>query len=233
MNNDIDVDIDISTDGPGVGAKAVESGATVNDSTTSDIVVRGQSFTDASSPSDVRVDPNVQPVQYQQLAPGVAPHTPPTRDPGFGTSPVQGYGAPMSQTSQTYGSSNGIAPASGSDYGLPDVYSGGNQYASPGGGAPYAGEGHGPAYNGYDGTGIAPAPYTDNADYADLVVNLNETQTGRFMFGVGVNSDLGLTAQAVIDERNFDWRRWPRSLDEVINGTASVSYTHLTLPTKA
>ena len=40
------------------------------------------------------------------------------------------------------------------------------------------------------------------------------------MFGVGVNSDLGLTAQAIIDERNFDWRRWPRSLSEIGNGTA-------------
>lgn len=57
-------------------------------------------------------------------------------------------------------------------------------------------------------------------DYADLVVNLRETQTGRFMFGVGVNSDLGLTAQAIIDERHFDWRRWPRNLDDIINGTA-------------
>ena len=80
-------------------------------------------------------------------------------------------------------------------------------------------QGYGPAYSDYDGSAIAP-PYTEPADYADLIVNLNETQTGRFMFGVGVNSDLGLSAQAVIDERNFDWRRWPRSFDEIINGTA-------------
>jgi len=94
--------------------------------------------------------------------------------------------------------------------------------------------GTGPAYAPYDGSGIAepfstvgPNQYAPGGvieplpgDYADLVVNLRETQTGRFMFGVGVNSDLGMTAQAIIDERNFDWRRWPRRFDEIMNGTA-------------
>lgn len=59
-----------------------------------------------------------------------------------------------------------------------------------------------------------------NGRYADLVVNVREQQTGRFMFGVGVNSDAGLTAQVVIDEYNFDWKRFPRSVDDVLNGTA-------------
>ena len=98
--------------------------------------------------------------------------------------------------------------------------------------APPSAQGYGPAYSTYDGSAVAQ-PYGGGpgyepdgllqplpADYADLVVNLRETQTGRFMFGVGVNSDLGLTAQAIIDERNFDWRRWPRSLSEIANGTA-------------
>lgn len=219
LDNDIDVDIDISTDGPNAKsnlAKPTNAAVTVPASSEADIVVRGQSTTESADTDAVRFDSNVQPVQYQQAA----PYTPPTRDPGFGATPTQTYNGITKPAAQTYGSSNSIAPASGSDYGLPDVYNGGNQYASPGGTAPFTSEGYGPAYSGYDGTGIAPSPYTDDADYADLVVNLNETQTGRFMFGVGVNSDLGLTAQAVIDERNFDWRRWPRSLDEVINGTA-------------
>ena len=107
----------------------------------------------------------------------------------------------------------------------------------PGGGAGISAprataQGYGPSYSTYDGSAVAQ-PYGGGpgrdpdgllqplpSDYADLVVNLRETQTGRFMFGVGVNSDLGLTAQAIIDERNFDWRRWPRSLSEVTNGTA-------------
>ncbi|MFT7638795.1 MAG: outer membrane protein insertion porin family [Pirellulaceae bacterium] len=51
-------------------------------------------------------------------------------------------------------------------------------------------------------------------------VYVNETHTGRFMFGVGVNSDAGLTGQIVIDERNFDWRRPPRGSEDWLNGTA-------------
>jgi outer membrane protein insertion porin family len=51
-------------------------------------------------------------------------------------------------------------------------------------------------------------------------VYVNETHTGRFMFGVGVNSDAGLTGQIVIDERNFDWRRPPKGSEDWLNGTA-------------
>ena len=55
---------------------------------------------------------------------------------------------------------------------------------------------------------------------ADITITVDEAQTGRFMFGVGVNSDLGATAQIVVDERNFDWRRIPTSTDEILNGQA-------------
>ena len=40
-------------------------------------------------------------------------------------------------------------------------------------------------------------------------VFVEETTTGRFMMGAGYNSDAGLVGQIVIDEQNFDWRRWP------------------------
>jgi outer membrane protein insertion porin family len=55
---------------------------------------------------------------------------------------------------------------------------------------------------------------------ADIDVYVRETQTGRLQFGVGVNSDAGLTGSFVIDERNFDWRRFPSSYDEFVNSTA-------------
>jgi len=48
----------------------------------------------------------------------------------------------------------------------------------------------------------------------------HETQTGRLMFGVGVNSDAGLVGSLVIDERNFDWTRWPNSWEDIRNATA-------------
>ncbi|WP_231943644.1 BamA/OMP85 family outer membrane protein [Aeoliella mucimassa] len=54
----------------------------------------------------------------------------------------------------------------------------------------------------------------------DVFLDLEETQTGRFMLGVGINSDAGVVGQILLDERNFDWRRPPRSWQDVVNGTA-------------
>ena len=51
-------------------------------------------------------------------------------------------------------------------------------------------------------------------------VTAEETQTGRFMFGVGVTSDAGLTGTIKIDEQNFDLFNIPRSWEDVKNFTA-------------
>ena len=61
-------------------------------------------------------------------------------------------------------------------------------------------------------------PYPSQA--VDVLVGLQETQTGRLMIGAGVNSNAGIVGNIVVDERNFDWRRWPRSFEEIRNGTA-------------
>lgn len=61
---------------------------------------------------------------------------------------------------------------------------------------------------------LPPGPLTD------IIVNVQETQTGRFMLGASVNSDAGVTGQIVIDEKNFDWRKIPTSVDDFINGSA-------------
>ena len=61
-------------------------------------------------------------------------------------------------------------------------------------------------------------PYNDPA--VDLLVDLNEAQTGRLMLGVAVNSDAGLVGQVLIDEQNFNWQRYPRTMDELANGRA-------------
>lgn len=53
-----------------------------------------------------------------------------------------------------------------------------------------------------------------------LDVYVQETRTGRFMFGAGVNSDAGVTGQITIDERNFDLFNPPRSWDDFLNGSA-------------
>ncbi|MEQ8848384.1 POTRA domain-containing protein [Botrimarina sp.] len=67
----------------------------------------------------------------------------------------------------------------------------------------------------------APTPVPPPTEpFADIYVNLEETQTGRFMIGAAVNSDAGLVGQILIDERHFDWRRFPRSYDDFWSGRA-------------
>lgn len=63
-----------------------------------------------------------------------------------------------------------------------------------------------------------PVPFSEPV--VDVNVHLQETQTGRFVMGVGVNSDAGVVGQILLDEKNFDWRRPPSSWQDVWNGTA-------------
>jgi outer membrane protein insertion porin family len=71
-------------------------------------------------------------------------------------------------------------------------------------------------------TGVRPTvtvidPDTDS-EFKDLLVQVQETRTGSFLLGVGVNSDAGLTGSIVLNERNFDITRWPRSFDDFLSG---------------
>ncbi len=59
-----------------------------------------------------------------------------------------------------------------------------------------------------------------NLPELDFDVYVDEARTGRFMFGMGVNSDLGVTGQVVIEERNFDFLRLPRSWSDIVQGGA-------------
>jgi len=56
--------------------------------------------------------------------------------------------------------------------------------------------------------------------WVDLDIYLNETRTGRLMFGVGVNSDAGMVGSIVLDESNFDILRPPTSWSDVLHGHA-------------
>jgi outer membrane protein insertion porin family len=51
-------------------------------------------------------------------------------------------------------------------------------------------------------------------------VYASEAQTGRFMLGAGVNSNAGLVGSIILDEQNFDWRRWPTSWEDFRSGRA-------------
>ena len=51
-------------------------------------------------------------------------------------------------------------------------------------------------------------------------VVVNEAQTGKFMFGAGVNSNAGLVGSIVVDEQNFDIWRVPTSWEDFRTGRA-------------
>lgn len=81
-----------------------------------------------------------------------------------------------------------------------------------------------PALPGFSGGASDPLvePYYDEPPVMSTPVDVyvDETHTGRFMFGAGINSDAGVTGQIVIDERNFDITRIPTSFQDFVNGTA-------------
>jgi len=64
------------------------------------------------------------------------------------------------------------------------------------------------------------APEEQPPQYIEPNVYVSETQTGRIMFGVGVNSNAGLVGSAVLEENNFDLFRPPASMQDIIDGTA-------------
>lgn len=61
-------------------------------------------------------------------------------------------------------------------------------------------------------------PADPDSPYKDVLVSVQEASTGSLMFGVGVNSDAGLTGSIVLNERNFDLFRVPTSFDDLLNG---------------
>jgi outer membrane protein assembly complex protein YaeT len=73
-------------------------------------------------------------------------------------------------------------------------------------------------------TGVRPTvsvidPESD-AEFKDLLVQVQEQPTGSLIFGVGVNSDAGLTGSVVLNERNFDICRPPTSFEDLLSGHA-------------
>ncbi len=64
---------------------------------------------------------------------------------------------------------------------------------------------------------INPEP---TAEFKDILVTVTEDNTGSLLFGVGVNSDAGLTGSIVLNERNFDITRVPTSFEDLISGGA-------------
>ncbi len=78
-----------------------------------------------------------------------------------------------------------------------------------------------PGAQGYDYFDYAPlGGNLSQPNYADIDVMVRETQTGKMTFGAAYNSNSGLVGQIIIDERNFDILGFPKSLQEIKDGTA-------------
>jgi outer membrane protein insertion porin family len=78
-----------------------------------------------------------------------------------------------------------------------------------------------PPYPGWNPQSVVPGAEPDALGTpAPLDIFVEETRTGRFMFGVAVNSDAGVTGQVTVDERNFDITRVPTSWDDILSGNA-------------
>jgi outer membrane protein insertion porin family len=63
-------------------------------------------------------------------------------------------------------------------------------------------------------------PDADPLRQLQLDIQATEAATGRFMVGVGVNSEAGLFGSVIIDEQNFDLMNFPRSWSDIENFTA-------------
>lgn len=65
-----------------------------------------------------------------------------------------------------------------------------------------------------------PTPYQARIRETPIDIYLQEARTGRIILGGSVNSDLGVAGQVIVDERNFDWRRFPTSWGDLFGGRA-------------
>lgn len=59
-----------------------------------------------------------------------------------------------------------------------------------------------------------------DAQFKNVLVTVQESQTGSFMLGAGINSDAGITGSIVLNERNFDILNVPTSWEDVVSGRA-------------
>ncbi len=144
------------------------------------------------------------------ITPGPQPYT--VAQPGTAPS-----GGPFSLPVQN---GNSYAPAYGQPQ--PGYAPGGQPGVTPLGAGPPL-----PAGPGLPGPPVLPPPgeFLSGGPIAQqpsipVEVIVNEAQTGKFMFGAGVNSNAGLVGSIVLDEQNFDIRRFPTSWEDVRSGRA-------------
>jgi outer membrane protein insertion porin family len=168
---------------------------------TSDATNSAQQLQNETPGSHQHTRQGMQASQAQYQPPATWPQSPPT-PPSTGLPPPPSD-APANPSGAPIGS--GTAPATAPAPGSPQPLTGPPGFMSPMPGMP----GNAQPYVNIDPTMTTPVD-----------VFVSETQTGRFMFGAGINSDAGVTGQIVIDERNFDITRVPTAWRDFVDGTA-------------
>ena len=152
-------------------------------------------------------------------APYAGPAAQPNPNPYAGTNPNLGpYPRPPAATPYNAPYAGVAPPVNPNPYTLPAPASPPTVYpgVAPVPGQPQPGVFNEPGYFGPP-VGAATEPPSTLVPFD---VYLREARTGRFMLGMGVNSDAGVTGQIVVDERNFDIARFPTSLQDLTDGTA-------------
>ena len=65
---------------------------------------------------------------------------------------------------------------------------------------------------------VTVTPIGDAPDSRDMLVQVAEGQTGRFMVGAGVSSNAGVVGQVSLEQQNFDIMNPPQSMGEFLRG---------------
>ncbi|MBN1788044.1 MAG: BamA/TamA family outer membrane protein [Sedimentisphaerales bacterium] len=69
-------------------------------------------------------------------------------------------------------------------------------------------------------TPIMPIEEEKQDTQKDAEVRITEGKTGMIMFGAGISSADGLIGQAVYEQRNFDFKKWPKSWRKIFSEDA-------------
>jgi len=183
-----------------------------------------------SQATNVAPDPSAQGIQHSDLPStqstnvvAARPAMTPTQNPNENVT-VRAQ-SPTGNTGNVYNAVGGTDTGGGvqqTTYQYPELSNPGNVTPSFGLPSPNVGSPNelNPLVQPFERGGNATFADTFPQNYADIDVYVQETQTGRINFGGAYNSDNGIVGQFIIDERNFDITRFPRSFRDVTEGTA-------------
>jgi len=70
--------------------------------------------------------------------------------------------------------------------------------------------------------GAQVTPIGNDPDYRDVLVEVQEERTARFLVGAGINSNGGVGGNITYEQQNFDIMNWPRGWDELFSDRAFI-----------